>query len=194
MRHRKHKFQLNVKREHREAIMASLATALFTHGRIQTTLTKAKALRPYAEKIITYAKKAALTEDAAAKVHYRRLAIAKIHDVEAAKKLFTERATEFLKRPGGYTRIYKLGARIGDAAETALIELVAGSDEGYKKVTKKAPAKKTAKGKKSDEGKKTAKGRKSDKTTVTEAVEAETADGVAAAPAESAAATEPAAA
>jgi large subunit ribosomal protein L17 len=150
MRHRKHKFQLNVKREHREAIMASLATALFTHGRIQTTLIKAKALRPYAEKIITYAKKAALTEDKAAKVHYRRLAIAKIHDVDAAKKLFTERASEFLARPGGYTRIYKLGARIGDAAETALIELVKGSDEKYKKVTRKSAVKKSPKsGKKS---------------------------------------------
>jgi large subunit ribosomal protein L17 len=149
MRHRKHKFQLGVKREHREAIMASLATALFTHGRIQTTLIKAKALRPYAEKIITYAKKAALTEDKADKVHYRRLAIAKIHDVEAAKKLFTERAGEFLNRPGGYTRIYKLGARVGDAAETALIELVSGDDKGYTKPPKKAAgAKKPTKSKK----------------------------------------------
>ncbi|MDR0534919.1 MAG: 50S ribosomal protein L17 [Puniceicoccales bacterium] len=147
MRHRKHKFQLGVKRAHREALMASLATALFTHGRIQTTLTKAKALRPYAEKIITYAKKAALSDDKALKVHYRRLAIAKIHDVEAAKKLFVERASEFLQREGGYTRIYKLGARIGDAAETALIELVKADDKGYdknKKAAKPARVKKTA--------------------------------------------------
>lgn len=142
MRHRKHKFQLGVKREHRAAIVSSLAAALFTHGRIQTTLTKAKALRPFAEKVITYAKKAALTENAITKLHYRRLALARVHDGDAVKKLFTERAGEFLKRPGGYTRIYKLGARIGDAAETALIELIPADDEGYKK--SKKPAKKAA--------------------------------------------------
>ena len=146
MRHLKHRHQLGVKREHREAMMASLAAALFTHGRIQTTLTKAKALRPFAEKIITYAKKAALSEDKAVKVHYRRLAIAKVRDAAAVKKLFDERASEFLNRVGGYTRIYKIGARIGDAAEMGLIELIAASDEGYKKAAKKAkPAKKPAK-------------------------------------------------
>jgi large subunit ribosomal protein L17 len=146
MRHRKHSHQLGVKRAHREALLAALAAALFTHGRIRTTLAKAKALRPFAEKIITYAKKAALTEDAAKKVHLRRLAIAHVRDVDSVKKLFTERATEFVKRTGGYTRIYKIGARIGDAAETALIELVAGSDEGYKKAKK--PARKAPKAKK----------------------------------------------
>ncbi len=146
MRHLKHRHQLGVKREHREALMASLSAALFTHGRIQTTLTKAKALRPFAEKIITYAKKAAQSEDKAVKVHYRRLAIAKVRDVAAVKKLFDERATEFLGRNGGYTRIYKIGTRIGDAAEMGLIELIAASDEGYKKSAKKAkPAKKPAK-------------------------------------------------
>jgi large subunit ribosomal protein L17 len=147
MRHRKHKFQLGVKREHRTAIVSSLAAALFTHGRIQTTLTKAKALRPFAEKIITYAKKAALSDEAITKLHYRRLAIARVRDGDAVKKLFTERASEFLKRPGGYTRIYKLGTRIGDAAETALIELIPANDEGYKKTKKplrKTPAKKKA--------------------------------------------------
>lgn len=156
MRHLKHRHQLNVKREHREAIMAALASALFTHGRIKTTLAKAKALRPYAEKIVTFAKKAALTEDKAVKLHYRRLAIATIRDVDAVAKLFNERATEFLKRPGGYTRIYKIGARVGDAAEMALIELIAASDEGYKKNAKKAkPAKKAA-------AKKSAKAKKAD--------------------------------
>lgn len=146
MRHLKHRHQLGVKREHREALMASLAAALFTHGRIQTTLAKAKALRPFAEKIITYAKKAAQSEDKAVKVHYRRLAIAKVRDVDAVKKLFDERATEFLNRNGGYIRIYKIGARIGDAAEIGLVELIAASDEGYKKSSKKAkPAKKSSK-------------------------------------------------
>jgi large subunit ribosomal protein L17 len=155
MRHLKHRHQLNVKKEHREAMMASLASALFTHGRIQTTLAKAKALRPYAEKVITYSKKAALSEDKAVKLHYRRLAIATIRDVDAVAKLFNERASEFVKRPGGYTRIYKLGARIGDAAEIAIIELIAASDEGYKKSAKKAkPAKKAAGAKKSTKAKK----------------------------------------
>lgn len=142
MRHRKHSHQLGIKRAHREALMASLSAALFTHGRIQTTLAKAKALRPYAEKIITYAKKAALTEESAGKVHYRRLAVARVRDADAVKKLFGERAVEFLKRPGGYTRIYKLVQRTGDAAEMALIELVSASDEGYKKTAPRKPARK----------------------------------------------------
>ena len=159
MRHRKHKYQLGVKSAHREALMASLAGALFTHGRIQTTLAKAKALRPFAEKIITYAKKAALTEDAAQKVHYRRLAIARVRDPKAVRRLFLgddkvlaggrpfEGAKEFIARPGGYTRIYKLGSRIGDASEMALIELIRSDDEGYPKPKKddKAAQKKSRK-------------------------------------------------
>jgi large subunit ribosomal protein L17 len=145
MRHRKHHFQLGLKREHRTALVAALAAALFKHERIQTTLIKAKALRPFAEKIITYAKKAALSADKLKKVHYRRLAVAKVRDEAAVKKLFTELATEFIKRPGGYTRIYKLGARIGDAAETALIELVKADDPGYKKNPRKAAKKAKAK-------------------------------------------------
>ncbi|MDR1816665.1 MAG: 50S ribosomal protein L17 [Puniceicoccales bacterium] len=164
MRHRKHHFQLGRKREHRAATVAALAAALFTHGKIQTTLIKAKALRPFAEKIITYAKKAALTEEKIKKVHYRRLAIAKVHDEDAVKKLFTERATEFLNRAGGYTRIYKLGARVGDAAETALIELVKATDEGYKKDARKSAKKPAKRGKKPAE-----------KAPVTETAAAETA-------------------
>ena len=73
MRHRKHRHQLGVKKEHRISLMANLAVALFVHGRIQTTLAKAKALRPFAEKLITLAKKAAQTEDNARKLHYRHL-------------------------------------------------------------------------------------------------------------------------
>lgn len=133
MRHRNHNHLLGVKKEHREAMIASLAMALFTHGRIQTTLAKARALRPFAEKIITLAKRAAATEDAAKKLHFRRLAIARVRDRDAVKKLFDERVSEFLNREGGYTRIYKLGNRIGDAAEIAIIELVAGDDQGYAK-------------------------------------------------------------
>lgn len=147
MRHRNHKHGLGLKKEHRAAVVAGLAAALFTHGRIRTTLAKARALRPFAEKVITLAKNAALTEDKAAKIHYRRLAVSRVRDEAAVKTLFTERATEFLKRPGGYTRIYKLGQRVSDAAETALIELVAANDEGYKKVAKAPVAKKTKKAK-----------------------------------------------
>ncbi|MBC2593298.1 50S ribosomal protein L17 [Ruficoccus amylovorans] len=150
MRHNKHRHVLGVKTAHRSALMANLATALFTHGRIKTTLSKAKALRPFAEKLITLACKAAATEDPARKLHYRRLAIARIRDVDAVKKLFDERASEFASRNGGYIRIYKLIPRIGDAADMALIELIAADDEGYaKKSKRKSGAKKApAKGKK----------------------------------------------
>ena len=122
-------------------MMGNLAVALITHGRIQTTLTKAKALRPFIEKIITFAKKAEASNDTARKLHYRRLAISRVRDKKAVAKLFDERASEFTERNGGYTRIYKVGQRIGDAAEMALIELIDGNDEGYSK----KPAKKTAK-------------------------------------------------
>jgi len=122
-------------------MMGNLAVALITHGRIQTTLTKAKALRPFIEKIITLAKKADSANDAARKLHFRRLAISRVRDKAAVAKLFDERVSEFTERNGGYTRIYKLGQRIGDAAEVALIELIDGNDEGYSK----KPAKKAAK-------------------------------------------------
>lgn len=145
MRHSKHRHVLGVKKEHRTALLANLSAALFKHGRITTTLAKAKALRPFAEKIITLAKKAAATEDAAKKLHYRRLALAKVRDKEAVSELFDRRVQEFLARTGGYTRIYKLGARLGDAAEMAIIELISASDEGYKKKAKKGTAKKAAK-------------------------------------------------
>jgi len=145
MRHSKHRHQLGVKKEHRLALMANLAVALFSHGRIQTTLAKAKALRPFAEKVITLAKSAAQTEDPAKKLHYRRQVIARIRDVKIVAKLFDERAQEFLNRPGGYTRIYKLVPRKGDAAAMALIELIEAADEGYKsKRKKKQPTSKKA--------------------------------------------------
>lgn len=145
MRHGNHRFQLGVKKEHRVALMANLAVALILHSRIQTTLAKAKALRPFIEKLITMAKKAALATDPAKKLHYRRLVIAKIRDPKAAAILFDEKVSEFLKRPGGYTRIYKLLQRIGDAAPMALIEFISADDEGYKKKkTSKAVAKKTS--------------------------------------------------
>lgn len=150
MRHCKHRYQLGVKEEHRVALMANLAAALFIHNRIKTTLPKAKALRPFAEKVITLAKKAAQTDDKVKKLHFFRLALSKVRDEEAVAVLFTKRAQEFLNRNGGYTRIYKLALpRIGDGSEMALIELIAANDEGYKKAPKAAPKKGKAKAKKS---------------------------------------------
>ncbi len=148
MRHSKRRHKLGVTGPHRSAMLSNLAVSLITHGRIKTTLSKAKALRPFIEKIITLAKKAHQANDAARKLHFRRLAISRVRDKKVVAVLFDEKVTEFLERPGGYTRIYKLGQRIGDAAEMALIEFIDASDEGYaKKSAKKAakPAKKTAK-------------------------------------------------
>ncbi len=135
MRHRKHNHQLGVKSAHRVSLVANLSCSLIEHGRIKTTLAKARALRPAIEKIITLAKKAHNSDDAARKVHYRRLAIAKLRNKKAVSKLFDELVDQFLSRNGGYTRIYKLALpRLGDAADMALIELV---EEAVKKNTKK---------------------------------------------------------
>ncbi len=157
MRHSKHKHTLGVKKEHRAALMAALSTSLLRHDRIQTTLASAKALRPFIEKIITLAKKAAATEDKAGKLHYRRLALSRVRDEEAVAMLFDKKAEQFLKRTGGYTRIYKLVPRKGDAADVALIELIAADDEGYKKATKKAAKKATKKATKKTATKKAVK-------------------------------------
>jgi large subunit ribosomal protein L17 len=129
---------MGVKKEHRASLMASLASALFRHDRIETTLGYAKALRPFAEKVITLAKKAAATEDTAKKLHYRRNALAKLRDVSAVHFLFVEKVSKFLNRQGGYTRIYKLVPRKGDAADMAIIELIEADDQGYKAVEKPA--------------------------------------------------------
>lgn len=145
MRHSKRRHVLGVTGPHRSAMMGNLAVALISHGRIETTLAKAKALRPFIEKVITLAKKAEKANDAAQKLHFRRLAIARVRDKKAVASLFDERVTEFTERAGGYTRIYKLGQRVGDAAEMGLIELIDGNDEGYEKPKKKAVKKKAAK-------------------------------------------------
>ncbi len=129
MRHQKHKNQLGVKKEHRLALTANLASALIKEGRITTTLKKAKAIRPFAEKMVTLAKKGTL--------HHRRIAVARLRDKEAVQVLFDDKAADFAKRKGGYTRIYKLGNRIGDAAEMAIIEWVGPEDEGYKSTRRK---------------------------------------------------------
>lgn len=146
MRHNKHRASLGVTREHREAMLSNLAASLIEHGRIQTTLTKAKALRPFIEKAITKAKKAAAKSEKKDQIHLRRLVLADIRNEDAVTKLFNETHKEFAGRSGGYTRIYKLGQqRISDAAELALIEFVKADDKGYKK----SKGRKTAKAKRS---------------------------------------------
>jgi len=152
MRHSKHKHLLGVKSAHRLSLMANMCCALIENGRIRTTLAKAKALRPSIEKIITLAKKAHLSEDPAKKVHYRRLAIARLRNKKSVQKLFDELAEDFVNRTGGYTRIYKLAIpRLGDAADMAIIEFVKASDKGYGK--RKGSGKKTDKKSKSSKPK-----------------------------------------
>jgi len=101
---------------HQRQLMANLAIGLFEHGGITTTVTRAKALRPYAEKLITKGKKGG--------VHRQRQVVALIHDQAVTSKLFTEIAPTYHDRNGGYTRILKLGPRPGDQAPMARIELV----------------------------------------------------------------------
>ena len=148
MRHNKHHASLGVTREHRKAMLSNMGASLIKHGRIETTLTKAKALRPFIEKVITKAKNAAAATVKADALHLRRMALKDIRDEAAITILFNEKAAQFAKRSGGYTRIYKLGPqRIGDAAEMAIIELIAAEDEGYKKSkgsAKKKGARKSA--------------------------------------------------
>ncbi len=138
MRHNKHRSSLGVTREHREAMLSNLAASLIQHGRIQTTLTKAKALRPFIEKVITKAKKASAKTDKKDALHLRRLALRDVRDEDAVTLLFNEKVKDFANRNGGYTRIYKLGHRISDAAELALIEFVKADDPGYKKTRRKS--------------------------------------------------------
>lgn len=116
MRHRKKGRQLSRSPAHRKATLRNMAANLFRHGRIETTTAKAKELRPFAERLITLAKRGDL--------HARRLAISKLRDADAVGTLFEDVGPRFEDRPGGYTRILKLGPRKGDAADMALIELV----------------------------------------------------------------------
>ena len=117
MRHLSRGRKLSRSSSHRVALARSQATALLRHGRIKTTLTKAKNLQPYVEKLITTARGGDL--------HARRLISREIHDVEVQRKLMNEIAPTFAERPGGDTRIYRLSTRRGDGVQEALIELVA---------------------------------------------------------------------
>ena len=127
-------------------MLSNMGASLIKHGRIETTLTKAKALRPFIEKIITKAKKAAAASEKKDAIHLRRMALKDIRDESAITLLFNEKVKQFEKRSGGYTRIYKLGPqRISDAAEMALIEFIGAEDTGYSKSRGKKKGKKTAK-------------------------------------------------
>ncbi len=146
MRHNKHHSSLGVTKEHRAAMLSNLAASLITHGRIETTLTKAKTLRPFIEKVITKAKQAAAKTEKKDAIHLRRLALRDVRDEDAVTLLFNEKHKEFTARNGGYTRIYKLGRqKISDAAEMALIEFVKADDPGYKKSKGRKSGKKAKK-------------------------------------------------
>jgi len=116
MRHRKHHGSLGLVSGHRRALMANLATALLTHGRIETTEAKARAVRPYVEKLITLGKRGDL--------HARRQALAKLRYRPVVDRLFGDIASACSERSGGYTRMIKTGFRAGDAAPMAVIELI----------------------------------------------------------------------
>jgi len=116
MRHRKYTFKIGRTSAHRRALLANAVCSLIEHGRITTTLVKAKEIRRVADKMVTLAKKGTL--------HARRLVIADLHQVDKVGKLFSEIAPKYKERQGGYTRIIKLGPRVGDAAEMCLLEFV----------------------------------------------------------------------
>jgi large subunit ribosomal protein L17 len=116
MRHARKGRKLGRDSAHRKALYANLACSLIEHGRIKTTEAKAKAVKPYAEKMITLGRRGDL--------HARRQALAELRTQEIVHKLFAEIAPRMADRPGGYTRIIKIGHRLGDAAEMVYLELV----------------------------------------------------------------------
>jgi len=144
MRHRVGGKKLGRKTAHRISMLRNMVTSLLKHGRIRTTVPRAKALRPIAERMITLGKRESL--------HARRQALGFIKDPAVVSRLFSELAPRFADRNGGYTRIIKLGFRDGDGAHVALIELIGseykpekGEDKTAKKSRKeKADAKSTA--------------------------------------------------
>lgn len=136
MRHGNKVNHLSRTASHRKALLSNLAIELINHKRITTTLAKAKALRVYVEPLLTRAK-----DDS---THNRRIVFSYLQNKEAIKEIFGAVSEKIANRPGGYTRIIKLGKRVGDNAETALIELVDFNEiYGGKVEEKAAPAKKT---------------------------------------------------
>jgi large subunit ribosomal protein L17 len=140
MRHRVGQRKLGRVTEHRIAMLRNQAEALIRHERIETTVPKAKELRPFVERIITIAKRGIAAGDAnAGALHARRLVLRDIQNRDVVAKLFDTIAPRFEARPGGYTRILRLGVRRGDAAEVAQIELV-GSEYNPNAEAEKAAA------------------------------------------------------
>lgn len=136
MRHGNKGKNLSRTASHRKALLSNLAAQLFQHKRIVTTVAKAKALRPYVEPLITKAKDNT--------THQRRIVFSKLQDKDAVKELFDVISAKTSSRPGGYTRIIKLGKRVGDNAELAMIELVDYNEVYGKGIgEKEAPAKRT---------------------------------------------------
>ncbi len=123
MRHGVAGYKLSRNKDERVALRRIMVKQLFEHERIQTTRAKAMSIRGQAERLITLAKNAGTT-DPAKMVHARRLAAARLSDAGAVKKLFDDIAPRYQNRPGGYTRIIKIGPRLGDAADMVILELV----------------------------------------------------------------------
>ena len=156
MRHGNKKNNLSRTASHRKALLANLGSQLIEHKRITTTLAKAKALRTYIEPLITKTK---ATSSAAVISHNHRIVFSHLNDKAAVKELFTVVGPKVAARPGGYTRIIKLGTRVGDNAELAMIELVDFNEIYGKGIsTEVTPAKKTRRSsaKKKTEGTETA--------------------------------------
>jgi large subunit ribosomal protein L17 len=158
MRHRVAHRKLGRTTTHRLALLRNMATALFERERIRTTLMKAKELRPYAEKLITLAKRDE------GRLHARRQVARDIHDPQVLRKLFETLGSRFADRPGGYTRILRLGPRKGDGAEMAILELLGSEykpekkgDKGEKGKKGEAKTAKADKGEKADKAEKAAK-------------------------------------
>ena len=135
MRHRKHTFKIGRSGAHRKALLANQVCSLITEGEIKTTIVKAKETRRFADRMVTLGKKGDL--------HHRRLAIAKLRDRDAVAQLFSEVAPKFANRDGGYTRIIRIGTRIGDAAEMCILQWVEAENKP-KPSKKKTEAKKAA--------------------------------------------------
>ena len=143
MRHRKKFNHLGRKSAHRKAMLANMASSLILHKRIKTTVAKAKALRIYVEPLITKTKNLSTVEE---KTHAQRTVFSYLKDKYAVKELFTEVAGKVENRPGGYTRILKLGNRLGDNAEMCYIELVDYNENMLETKKTSAKAKRTRRG------------------------------------------------
>ena len=152
MRHNKKFNHLGRTSSHRKALLANLASSLFIHKRIKTTLAKAKALRSYVEPLITKSKNNSTVEEQS---HAQREVFSYLQDKGAVKELFTTISEKVADRPGGYTRILKLGNRLGDNAEIAYIELV-DFNENMLKVSSKGEVKKARRSRKKKSSEETA--------------------------------------